>query len=66
MSLTFYANIDLPTSQIKYNLASLGGGYRYPIQLTSVDLGVQIGLHLPIIEFGKNNDHDVRNSIIGS
>ena len=64
VSLTFYANIDLPTSQIKDNLASLGGGYRYPIQLTSVDLGAQIGLHLPLIEFGKKNDeYDVRNSI---
>ena len=64
VSLTFYANIDLPTSQIKDNLASLGGGDRYPIQLTSVDLGVQIGLHLPIIEFGKKNDYyDVRNGI---
>ncbi|PCG19935.1 hypothetical protein [Brachyspira sp. G79] len=64
VSLSFYANFDLPTIQIKDNLASLGGGYRYPIELTSVDLGVQIGLHLPTIEFGKNNDYyDIRNRI---
>ena len=64
VSLTFYANIDLPTSEIKDNLASLGGGYKYPIELTSVDLGVQIGVHLPIIEFGKkNDDYDPRNII---
>lgn len=64
VSLSFYVNLDLPTMQIKNNLALLGGGYRYPIELTSVDLGVQIGLHLPTIEFGKNNDYyDIRNRI---
>ncbi len=61
VSLSFYANIDLPTIQIKDNLSSLGEGYRYPGKLASLDLGVQIGLHLPIIEFGKkNNDYGIR------
>ncbi|PTY40639.1 hypothetical protein [Brachyspira hampsonii] len=64
VSLSFYVNFDIPYYQIKDNLASLGEGYRYPIQLASVDLGVQIGVHLPIIEFGKKNDYyDFRNNI---
>ncbi|OEJ14352.1 hypothetical protein BFL38_05850 [Brachyspira hampsonii] len=64
VSLSFYANFDIPTIQIKNNLASLGEGYKYIGKLASVDIGAQIGVHLPIIEFGKKNDnYYIRNSI---
>ena len=64
VSLSFYANFDIPTIQIKNNLASLGEGYKYIGKLASFDIGAQIGVHLPIIEFGKKSDyHDIRNRI---
>ncbi|WP_020005604.1 hypothetical protein [Brachyspira innocens] len=64
VSLSFYVNFDIPYYQIKDNLALLGEGYKYSGKLASVDLGVQIGLHLPTIGFGKNNDYyDIRNRI---
>ncbi|MEI0526313.1 hypothetical protein R4K54_10345 [Brachyspira murdochii] len=64
VSLSFYANFDIPTIQIKNNLASLGEGYKYIGKLASVDIGAQIGVHLPIIEFGKKSDYyDIRNRI---
>lgn len=56
VSLLFYVNFDIPYYQIKDNLSSLGEGYRYPIQLASVDIGVQIGIHLPMIEFSNSYD----------
>ena len=64
VSLALYVNFDIPTMQIKDNLASLGEGYKYTGKLASVDIGAQIGVHLPIIEFGKKSDyHDIRNRI---
>lgn len=64
LSLSFYVNFDIPYYQIKDNLASLGEGYKYIGKLASVDIGAQIGLHLPIIEFGKKSDYyDIRNRI---
>ena len=46
----------IPNMQIKDNLASLGEGYSYPGKLGSVDIGVQVGIHLDIFEFGENNN----------
>ena len=57
VSLLFYVNFDIPYYQIKDNVSSLGEGYRYSTQLASVDIGVQIGIHLPIIEFGDSYDN---------
>ncbi|ANN62708.1 hypothetical protein JQ824_03695 [Brachyspira hyodysenteriae] len=54
ISLALYVNFDIPNMQIKDNLASLGEGYSYPGKLGSVDIGVQIGLHLDIFKFGEN------------
>lgn len=54
VSLALYVNFDIPTMQIKDNLASLGEGYSYPGKLGSVDIGAQIGLHFDIFEFGQN------------
>ncbi|MEI0797894.1 hypothetical protein R4Q14_06160 [Brachyspira intermedia] len=54
VSLALYVNFDIPTMQIKDNLASLGEGYSYPGKLASVDIGVQVGLHLDIFKFGEN------------
>ncbi|AEM22362.1 hypothetical protein Bint_1746 [Brachyspira intermedia PWS/A] len=54
VSLALYVNFDIPNMQIKDNLSSLGEGYSYPGKLASVDIGVQIGLHLDIFEFGEN------------
>ena len=54
VSLALYVNFDIPTMQIKDNLASLGKGYSYPGKLGSVDIGAQIGLHFDIFEFGQN------------
>ena len=54
VSLALYVNFDIPTMQIKDNLASLGEGYSYPGKLGSVDIGVQVGLHLDIFKFGEN------------
>ncbi|KLI15762.1 hypothetical protein OFS07_14575 [Brachyspira hyodysenteriae] len=54
ISLALYVNFDIPNMQIKDNLASLGEGYSYPGKLGSVDIGVQIGLHLDIFQFGEN------------
>ena len=53
LSLSLYVNFDIPYIQIKNNLASLGGGYSYPGKLGSVDIGVQIGIHLDMFEFGE-------------
>ncbi|PCG19932.1 hypothetical protein [Brachyspira sp. G79] len=55
VSLALYVNFDIPTMQIKDNLASLGEGYSYPGKLGSVDIGAQIGLHFDIFNFGENN-----------
>ena len=54
VSLALYVNFDIPTMQIKDNLASLGEGYKYTGKLASVDIGAQIGLHFDIFEFGQN------------
>ncbi|MEI0559742.1 hypothetical protein [Brachyspira intermedia] len=54
VSLALYVNFDIPNMQIKDNLASLGEGYSYPGKLASVDIGVQVGLHLDIFKFGEN------------
>ena len=54
VSLALYVNFDIPTMQIKDNLASLGEGYSYPGKLASVDIGVQVGIHLDIFKFGEN------------
>ncbi|TVL81240.1 hypothetical protein A9X81_10925 [Brachyspira hyodysenteriae] len=54
ISLALYVNFDIPNMQIKDNLDSLGEGYSYPGKLGSVDIGVQIGLHLDIFKFGEN------------
>lgn len=54
VSLALYVNFDIPNMQIKNNLASLGEGYSYPGKLASVDIGVQVGLHLDIFKFGEN------------
>ncbi|MEI0496707.1 hypothetical protein R4J09_15065 [Brachyspira intermedia] len=56
ISLALYVNFDIPNMQIKDNLASLGEGYSYPGKLGSVDIGVQVGIHLDIFEFGENNN----------
>ena len=53
LSLSLYVNFDIPYIQIKNNLASLGEGYSYPGKLGSVDIGVQIGIHLDMFEFGE-------------
>ena len=54
VSLALYVNFDIPTMQIKDNLASLGEGYSYPGKLGSVDIGAQIGLHFDIFNFGED------------
>ncbi|WP_300758517.1 hypothetical protein [uncultured Brachyspira sp.] len=54
VSLALYVNFDIPTMQIKDNLASLGAGYSYPGKLASVDIGAQVGLHFNIFNFGEN------------
>ncbi|MEI0701168.1 hypothetical protein [Brachyspira intermedia] len=54
VSLALYVNFDIPNMQIKDNLASLGEGYSYPGKLASVDIGVQVGIHLDIFKFGEN------------
>ena len=54
VSLALYVNFDIPYYEIKNNLSSLGEGYSYPGKLASVDIGVQVGLHLDIFKFGEN------------
>lgn len=58
VSLLFYVNFDIPYYQIKDNLASLGEGYKYPGKLASVDVGVQIGIHLDMFKFGEEEDEE--------
>ncbi|KLI15761.1 hypothetical protein [Brachyspira hyodysenteriae] len=58
VSLSLYVNFDIPYYQIKDNLASLGEGYSYPGKLGSVDIGVQLGIHLDIYKFGEEEDEE--------
>lgn len=58
VSLALYVNFDIPYYQIKDNLASLGEGYKYPGKLASVDVGVQIGIHLDMFKFGEEEDEE--------
>ncbi|ASJ20465.1 hypothetical protein [Brachyspira hampsonii] len=58
LSLSLYVNFDIPYYQIKENLASLGEGYSYPGKLGSVDIGVQLGIHLDIYKFGEDDDEE--------
>ncbi|CRF32580.1 hypothetical protein BRSU_0884 [Brachyspira suanatina] len=58
VSLSLYVNFDIPYYQIKDNLASLGEGYKYPGKLGSVDVGVQVGIHLDIFKFGEEAEEE--------
>ena len=55
VNLSLYMNVDIPYVQIKDNISSLGYGYKYPGQLAAFDVGVQIGIHLPLLEFGESD-----------
>lgn len=54
VNLSLYMNVDIPYIQVKDNISSLGYGYKYPGQLAAFDVGVQIGIYLPLLEFGES------------
>ncbi|MEI0559743.1 hypothetical protein [Brachyspira intermedia] len=58
VSLALYVNFDIPYYQIKNNLSSLGEGYSYPGKLGSVDIGVQVGIHLDIFKFAEEEEEE--------
>ena len=58
VSLALYVNFDIPYYEIKNNLSSLGEGYSYPGKLGSVDVGVQLGIHLDIFKFGEEAEEE--------